>query len=643
MRSYAQVAEDVRLERVFRHQPEGFYVDVGAGDPVVDSLTKHFYERGWRGIDVEPDRQLAHRLRMDRPRDVVLEAVCSDRVGQVELFETGHADGWSTVEQSTAEAVQRLLGVSMVGRAVPATTLARLCEEHVTGEIDFLKIDVEGHEESVIRGADWRRWRPRVLIVEATLPHTPKPSHEHWEELLVAEEYLPAAFDGVNRFYVRAEDEALVAVLEPPVTVLDEFETHRYLTAVEGRDAAERTVVKLLAQLEAVRGASGSPRGSAPNIPVVLTGRGGDMVDRETTTRPLPPIARPWIDSPFFVEELESLAPSEEQRRLAMQMHEQGFAVIRDLVSSDVVEQITSEVSPLYDDEQAVAQRRVQDAWAKGCSSVLALATHPRVLETLQFLYDRRPIPFQTLNFKWGTQQRGHADSIHFSCLPSGYMCGVWVALEDTDAGNGPLFYYPGSHSLPELNLYDLNQSVEAVDYKSYEDFQEELMAAVGLEPVEFHAKQGDALLWSSNIVHGGRPVIEPGRTRWSQVTHYYFEGGIYITPVFSDFVSGELLLKDIVDLTTMTPVQHSYNGQPIRATRLANGRSRIAYGSGTTGGLSLDELEARVLQLEEALRASQSRVAELLDSGTWKVGRAVIGPLARARGVLSRRGATHG
>jgi hypothetical protein len=357
----------------------------------------------------------------------------------------------------------------------------------------------------------------------------------------------------------------------------------------------------------------------------------------EQGLQPRRPILRPWTFSPFFADELRERPGTEEQKQLASQLHELGFVVIENLVTESFADAMVAQVEPLFDDVTAIEQRRVQDAWQRGCDTVRELALQPRIQALLHYLYGRRPIPFQTLNFKWGTEQRGHADAIHFSCIPQGFMCGVWVALEDTDSDNGPLFYYPGSHALPELNLYDLNQTVETMDYGRYEDTQEELMNALGLERVEFHAKKGDALLWSSNIVHGGGPVKDQARTRWSQVTHYYFEGGIYYTPVYSDFVSGELLLKDITDLVTMRPVEHTYNGAPITITPLANGRSRIAYGACSEVATST-EVDKHVAALQAQIRERDVRIDELLNSTTWKIGRAVVEPLSRLRGVWRKR-----
>ena len=100
------------------------------------------------------------------------------------------------------------------------------------------------------------------------------------------------------------------------------------------------------------------------------------------------------------------------------------------------------------------------EAWTVS-QPIRRLACHPKVLELLRFLHRREPIPFQTLNFLVGTEQSAHSDAFHFSSLPAGFMCGVWIALEDVTEDNGPLVYYPGSHHLPELRVDQLGRWAE--------------------------------------------------------------------------------------------------------------------------------------------------------------------------------------
>ena len=173
---------------------------------------------------------------------------------------------------------------------------------------------------------------------------------------------------------------------------------------------------------------------------------------------------------------------------------------------------------------------RVQDAWIIS-ENVREIAFAPAVLELLRDAYGREPRPFQTLNFRTGSQQRAHSDAMHFNSEPSGFMCGVWLALEDVDSESGPLLYYPGSQKLPEVTMAEVG---EGGGHGDYEDFVQARIDREGLEPREATLRKGQALLWSSNLIHGGAPQRDPNRTRWSQVTHYFFEGCRYWKPLDS-------------------------------------------------------------------------------------------------------------
>ena len=225
MISYAQNREDVLLNRVFDGRREGFYVDVGACHPVLHSVTKHFYDAGWRGINVEPTPGVFALYAAERPGDLNLNVGISDHEGTLTITEPVVSLGMCTFCPSFAEGLRRD-GYECVERPVPVMTLAQLCERHVPGEIDFLKIDVESHELEVLRGADFAHWRPRVVAIEAT----DRP--ERWEPILLAADYLPGAFDGLNRYYVRAEDRQLLAKLVAPVNVLDDYRLFEHMAEI---------------------------------------------------------------------------------------------------------------------------------------------------------------------------------------------------------------------------------------------------------------------------------------------------------------------------------------------------------------------------------------------------------------------------
>ena len=109
---------------------------------------------------------------------------------------------------------------------MPVRTIRSLIDTHGIEPPDLLSIDVEGHEGAVIRGMPLDSWRPRVLVVEATLPWTTTPSQQDWEPILLAQGYVFAAFNGLNRFYVCEDLRDRLDRLATPVNVLDHFVPH---------------------------------------------------------------------------------------------------------------------------------------------------------------------------------------------------------------------------------------------------------------------------------------------------------------------------------------------------------------------------------------------------------------------------------
>lgn len=222
------------------------------------------------------------------------------------------------------------------------------------------------------------------------------------------------------------------------------------------------------------------------------------------------------------------------------QFQRDGYLVIDGpLVSEETLDAIISDLDGLYKDPRwesgtYFGWQRIQEAW-KINSSVKSLALAPKVLSLLKSLYGRTPVPFQTLNFCKATEQKPHADAMHFNSLPTGYMCGVWVALEDIDTENGPIVYYPGSHKLPEVTPRDLGVRPSFDNYLHYVQYVADLIQREGLAPQYACIAKGQALIWASNLLHGGARLTDPTRTRHSQVTHYFFEGCQYWTPMVSD------------------------------------------------------------------------------------------------------------
>jgi hypothetical protein len=284
----------------------------------------------------------------------------------------------------------------------------------------------------------------------------------------------------------------------------------------------------------------------------------------------------PLIESPIFEKLEPSLGLTAEEARIANDLRHKGFAVF-DFPDDDLdarIERIQHNLGPRYgidfanpQSDKTIAERRIQDAW-KFDKDVKSIATNQVVIDLLTKLYGRNAFPFQTLNFPVGTQQDAHSDSVHFSSLPERFMCGVWLAMEDVTADAGPLFYYPGSHTWPTVSNAMIGRRGFGSDLSSAQDpfapAWRALCDAYDASSEVFLARKGQALIWCANLLHGGSPQNDPCVTRWSQVTHYYFDDCIYYTPAFSDEATGQLQLRSICAVSDGSLRPNLYLGEEV-------------------------------------------------------------------------------
>lgn len=248
--SHAQNGEDVVLWRALGHIESGVYIDVGANDPTSDSISRSFYDRGWAGVAIEPSPDFASRYREQRPRDQVIEAVVTDGPEMEVTLHMISGTGLSTIVESV-RAGHANSGYTVTDVVVPARRLDEVID--ATGladrDIHFMSIDTEGAEPSVLGSIDLTRFRPWVLVVEATAPNSTTRTHEAWEPALLASGYVFCMFDGLSRFYVAEERRSELAdKLDYPTCVFDDFTTPAEVAAASEtarlhravRDEAER-------------------------------------------------------------------------------------------------------------------------------------------------------------------------------------------------------------------------------------------------------------------------------------------------------------------------------------------------------------------------------------------------------------------
>lgn len=229
MISYAQNFEDVILNRVFRNMSKGRYIDIGAFDPETDSVTKHFYDHGWSGVNIEPVERFYNKFSKSRPRDWNIHSAVGASIGEVEFHEWGDS-GMSTIHERFDREAMKESGFNCTTKMVPITTLSEITKQLPDIEIDFLKVDVEGAERDVLLGGEWRAFRPRVILLEAMKPKAPhsgsygyEPLWHEWEHILFQNNYEYALFDGLNRYYYRCEEPELRATLSYPANITDGF------------------------------------------------------------------------------------------------------------------------------------------------------------------------------------------------------------------------------------------------------------------------------------------------------------------------------------------------------------------------------------------------------------------------------------
>ncbi len=272
-------------------------------------------------------------------------------------------------------------------------------------------------------------------------------------------------------------------------------------------------------------------------------------------------ITIPWCESVWWREDVTSRALSHTDQVIAKSFCEDGYVVIdlADPAFDARAEQLRQELEPPLS-----TAGRLHDAW-RTHPAAGELAAHPEILRILRLLYGREPIPFQTIHFRKGSGQNTHSDTLHFHTHPHRWMCGAWIALEDTDADNGPLHVYPGSHRWPVWDLQQFGIPPGPDASRWYEQALARWIAEQGLSKRVVTVKRGQAVLWAANLLHGGEPIRDPARTRWSQVAHYVFADTLAYVPVRSDLSRGQLFLREITDVRTGRRVVPVLDGRPVR------------------------------------------------------------------------------
>lgn len=291
-------------------------------------------------------------------------------------------------------------------------------------------------------------------------------------------------------------------------------------------------------------------------------------------------LSKPWIETPFFYKLLENNNYKDEEKKLLTQFHEEGYLIIDLKLQNNDLQNVINDIYKYtekgqnkYDKEIPNANDykksknnditiqsdvytfndspRLFEGWRNG-NYIKNLCLNKNILDTLSLLYGEKPFPFSTINFIKGSNQPLHSDTIHFHTIPYYWMSGVWVALEDVDKNNGALRIIPRSHKWEMFHYEDLNiphpdtiEDGEKVAYREYEEFLRQLIKVKNGKEKIVELKAGEAIIWASNLLHGGTEIIDENRTRLSQAIHYFYNGcKHYYHPMFSRPLEGVYATK---------------------------------------------------------------------------------------------------
>lgn len=238
--SFAQLREDIVLYHLLKKVDGPIrYVDVGARDPIIGSVTKFFYDRGAHGINIEPLHDPINRLNEDRPRDINLEVGISDKAGELTLY---GASAYASFDPNNQLINQK------VTHTVPVVSLTDVFNKYVRRDEDihFLKIDVEGWEGKCLEGMDFIRFRPWILCIEAVPPYGY--GHENWEGLLLGQNYVYLGDDTANRYYAAAEKLQVIQEFRRP----EELDSIYTIIPLSPRYMLDESIISMLQRQKVV-------------------------------------------------------------------------------------------------------------------------------------------------------------------------------------------------------------------------------------------------------------------------------------------------------------------------------------------------------------------------------------------------------
>jgi phytanoyl-CoA hydroxylase len=254
---------------------------------------------------------------------------------------------------------------------------------------------------------------------------------------------------------------------------------------------------------------------------------------------------------------------SKGQETMLEHWRDQGYIIIKQAIDDESIDLYLSELEQLKAKERSpllvtattlsiprpfsaevvdsqTSVRVVDDYFYSQASRNILM--NKRIMDFIELVFESRPMLNQSLNFEKGSQQEVHQDTAFVRMNSPMKLAAMWVALEDVQAGNGELVYYPGSHRWEgflfskRFKHYDEERDgPEQLD--QWHQWIHEEAESRGCQLSTFLPQKGDVLIWHAGLAHGGAKVTRPEATRRSLVGHYCPE---QVRPLYHYYKPGQ-------------------------------------------------------------------------------------------------------
>jgi hypothetical protein len=247
----------------------------------------------------------------------------------------------------------------------------------------------------------------------------------------------------------------------------------------------------------------------------------------------------PWFDrstaQAHVADRLENSNLDQKDADSLSQFILEGYTTLGVKIDDDLIDRVNADLNDAienrwqnYDYGSSQRLEHLHSAY----SSFYELWTHPRIMHFLNLVFEVPARPCQTLTYVFGSQQDLHQDTIHLTPFPAGYMCGVWVALEDVQNNSGELIVVPGSHRWQRVYMQTVGcQRPKGNDWtefgKKVVGRWRNMISEHSSQPVTYRPKKGTVLIWHENLMHGGGLRLDKSLSRRSMVGHYFADGAI--------------------------------------------------------------------------------------------------------------------